>query len=278
MNRLSQDLLTIATLIQSLQESDSFNAQQTLFINHIQKTVHQLQNQIHAMPDDEFALQQLIPILGEDFLKTQLPIFGYAKMLLEMPEQFAGAEINDPHQRQTLQSIFDTGQKLYQESLALQEQAQANRARWHNDPPQVFDLSQLVRRYMDLYRFWLHDRPSIKLINALPDALPFVFASQYHVSELIRHIIVLMGHDFIEYGWIELSAFPHPQSRELHTRIFCTGIQMDESEYNRLFRKDNRYLYLQRLESMGGRLWTEREEGRGAAVLFSLPLSDKNRV
>ncbi|QPC82309.1 hypothetical protein G4Y79_21915 [Phototrophicus methaneseepsis] len=254
-----------------LMHAEPLDAQQRTFIEHIARTSAQLETLVAGLPPTEAAWQQVIPVLGETFSKPQAALFGYARMLLEHPAQFGSAPPTEWQQAQ-LETIYQHGIALAQTTETLKQNAFAARQARRQQPAAAFDLVSLLWQQAPLYQFWLKPYP-VRLHFGLDAMLPPAYGRPYHVDELIRHTLVTMASELVEYGDLRLGVEADMIQKHVSVSIFCTGIQLTSQEIATLYQKQGRHLYEKHLQEDGGSLDYQREAGHGASVIVHLQVA-----
>jgi hypothetical protein len=268
-NKPAARLAAILSHLEPLLTDTSLTPQQQTFIQHMHRTAHTLHDTARQIPATAVALRQILPVLGDSFLQPQQALVGYAKMLIDHPESFDGAALS-ASQRQALMRIHDESVSLYRLTERLRDEAFSERAEQRSAPPLDFDLNMLIWQHVPVYRYWLREE-AVTVTVDFPAGLPPVHGQPYHIAELVRHLVITMGRDLIEYGNIDLSALHLPEKERVRLRIFCTGVQLLPDELETLFQKNGRHIYRQRIEQQQITLDILREPGVGAAIHLGLP-------
>ena len=261
----SELLGQIEEAVERVLQYGGLNPQQLTFVQHIQKVSHELSTVIAPVPQTEYALRRILPGFGDSFLQQQVALFGYARLLLEKPDAFDNAVLSD-YQQDELSYIYKHGQSLYQLTEQIISSANAERRKQHGASPIQIALDTLLSDEKPVLRYYLRDAP-VKLSFELEPVT--VHASAYHLLALIQHIVTTLAGELIEYGQIKISTETIPQQTSIS--IFCTGIQLDSTEIDILFKKNGRYLYRRRFQKEGGTIHFLREAGRGATIQLIFP-------
>lgn len=260
----SELLQVIEESVDHVLQDGRLNPQQLTFVHHIQKMAEELSTAVSPIPQTDYALRRIIPSFGDSFLQQQVALFGYARLLLEKPESFGGAVLSE-YQEDQVKRIYQHGQTLYQITEQIIVSAKLERPEQHAIPSEKIDLATFFAREAPILHYFLRD-VAVKLsINVEPCT---IHASDYHLSALIQHIVTTLALELIEYGHIKISKQPGQQESLIN--IFCTGIQLDATEIDILFKKNGRYLYTQRLQQDGATVRFLRESGRGATIQLAL--------
>lgn len=263
----SELLQAIEASLDLVLQDGGLNPQQLTFVNHIQKTATELSTAIAPIPQTDYALRRIIPGFGDSFLQQQVALFGYARLLLESPESFDDVILSD-YQQDEMQAIYQHGQTLYELTDQIVASAKLERPQQHARSSERMDLVQFFERETPVLHYFLRNVPVKLSITAESST---VFASDYHLSALIQHIVTTLALELIEYGHIKISTGEGHQESLIN--IFCTGIQLDATEIDILFKKNGRYHYTQRLQQDGGTVRFLRERGRGATIQLVLARS-----
>lgn len=251
-----------------LQAADALNEQQRTFVQHIANSSQTLLKQIDGLPPTEAAYVQVIPALGDAFRNPQTSLVGYAQMLLEHPQQFGSETVSESQQAQ-LQTIYTHAVQLYQATEAITQAAFEQRQALRQQPAAAFDLVTMLYQQGPLYHYWLRTYP-VRLNLGLDVMLPPAWGRPYHLDGLLRHVLVTMASELVEYGEIQLNAVDGRQADKVTVAIFCTGTQLRNADLAVLFKDKGRQLYLKHLQDDGGQITIERQPGRGASLLVHL--------
>jgi len=265
----AQFLHIIWQTITSVRASGGFQPQQQTFVDHIHRTTDHLKQALDPIPDSDIALRRIIPTFGDSLLQKEIALFGYARLLLDSPASFDGASLTAT-QASAMQTIFDVGQALYQQTEKIRQEAATERRQQHRAAPQAINLSQFLEMQHPILAYWLRDEPLQLSLMMAPT--PDVMAASYHLAAFIEHIIRTLSQELLEYGHIKVSTVYDGSYGAIH--IFATGITLDASEQEVLFKKEGRSLYLQRFLADGGAFAFSHDRGRGATIILRLPLAD----
>lgn len=169
----------------------------------------------------------------------------------------------------------------------------------------VLDLAKIKRnelsleiKQVDLYSsaFVVHEvftymlKKDIKIVNSLSRDIPFVFADENRLRQILFNII----DNAIKYtneGTIEI--FAEQRDQTVVVSIKDTGIGIENEKIDKIFnayeqselaRKENKGVGLglsitkQLVEMQGGHIWVESDLGQGSTFSFSLPVVEGNIV
>lgn len=264
---IQRELGTIHSAIQTLLGDSHFNSQQLLFINHMDKTASNLLKMLDSLPATESTMMQVLPVLGDNFLQAIVALYGYSRLLLEHPASFDGATIPE-NLRPALETIYASGISLSRHAEVLIEKSTAYRLQARQQAPYPLNLIELIQENLPVYRYWIREKAVQVTVNFEQEKL-IVLANAYHLNELIKHIIVTVATELIEYGLISLSA---QASDKIDLVITCTGIQLDDEAMHSLFQKEGRKIYLKQIQRMKGTIHTSIERGRSSSIIVSLPI------
>lgn len=226
----------------------SLSPQQATFVQHIARTAQHLQAQLAVVPATEYALQTLLPILGEDFSKPLFALFGYAKLLTDSPQSFDHAPLS-ADQRQRLVAIFEQGRSLAQWVEQLPDSLIQQRLHQRRAPASPHNLNDLLVEMLSVCRYLLRERP-IRLSLSLPEALVWAQVNAYHVRELVRHVCLTTSLELIEQGELRLSLQSTPEQAQLS--LNADQLVWDNDALIRLFMRNGRDTYTAYLTRYGG--------------------------
>ena len=267
MNPTAQALARAHRAALLLPEAGPASESQQTFMQHLIRSAAQLLKQCEEIPDTQAALFEILPTLGEAFTQQQVALYGYARLMLEQPQAFEGAPLNDA-QCEHLHTISSASQEAIRLTDEIMQAAQQWRQRARSAAPARFALGPLLEERLPIWRYWLRERPVI-LSSTVADELPLVFGSAYHLAEMLRHVVLTMGREWIEYGQIQISA--SAQARIVALGIFCTGAQGSQDEMARLFGQPGQQLYLAQMRRVKIGLRLEKEPGKGVTILLEIP-------
>lgn len=264
MNPLATSLLTIEQLSDRLltEFDGQFNAEQEVFIKHIRHTAGRYRQLVEPIPSDEWVLQRVIPILSDGFVQAQTAVINYAQLLVQHPEQFHADSVPIPAQK-LLAQIVIIGINIRQTVTQIEAQSVRLRAEQRRADLKPVDLKAMIDRELPLYRYWLEGR-AVQINAGILPGLPQVVTHDYHLSEWLQHVIRVLGHELIEYGRMSLTA--SRDSSGVNLSVFCTGVQLNTAEYELLFKKEGRYIYLDQLRHINAELSIIKRSGIGSIL------------
>jgi hypothetical protein len=266
MNDLTAALNSLQAPAQALAAA-SLSAAQQPFAKHIVNMLGSLQGMVDGLPDGEAALSAALPLLGGKFQQGLVALYGYARLLLERPESFEGQAL-DESARPHAQLIYEAGQALATRCERLSHEVQAARSAARSQSPAPFDLAQHLAEQIPLYRFFLKSH-AVQVRYTPTEAPHIVYARQYHVSELLRHIVVTLGTEIVEYGTMTLHLENEPSCIAAH--ITCSGAQLNPEQLTTLFTKNGRHTYREQLDADEGYLTFLRQTGVSGTIVVHLP-------
>lgn len=244
-----QWLQEILTATEALLSDGALNHQQITFVENIYKCAEILQNNhpemLYNIPIKYIPLE-----FGYESRSVLTPIKGYSNMLLEYPEQFGGEELNT-NQKQSLTLIQDNIGKFSDWKQLIIETAEITRLQMHNAPSQKTNLNQLLTDHIPLYQYLLREY-HVELAVEYSQNLPLVMANPYHLSHLIKHIILTIATELIEKGEIHL--FLRNETNSVVISIFSPMLQLTTEALDALFQKQGCNIYRQRLKEQGGHI------------------------
>ena len=254
-------LSEIQRAIENVLDDGQLNPQQQTFVNHIQKISNELFSVITPIPETEYALQRIIPSFGDSFLQQQAALFGYAKLLLEHPQSFEDGILSE-YQQDQMQLIYKHGQRLYDLTEQIYKTALAERRKQHNAQVITTDIATVLIDEEPILRYFLRKYPVELSIHAEPLPAKTV---PYHLIAFVQHIVMTICEELMEQGEIKISTIQNTIS------IFCTGISLNTTEQDILFKKNGRYAYPKRFVKDGGTIHLLNNERKGATIHLVLP-------
>jgi len=246
MRNISDDLNNINEHIQQCSDTN-LSAQQKIFVNHIQRTTHNLLITFQHLPHSRDAHYHILPTFGDDLIQQVISIYGYAKLLLESPESFDGRIISDA-QRPILEFIYDTGRDLqtYIENVIQQAHQYRRKARQH--PVQSIDLITTLQNNLPIYTFWASQyKTDIRLEVDTQTAT--IQAQPYHFSALIEHIFTTVARDLVTQS-TAITLYIKTNQTQVQLWIDVDHISFTDDHLRTLFQKDGRHIYLNQLQAM----------------------------
>ncbi len=266
MNDLTTALNALAVPAQALAAAPLSEAQQP-FAKHILNLLGSLQAMADGLPEGDDALTAVLPVWGNKFQQGLVALYSYARLLLERPDSFNGQSLHEsvrPH----AQLLYEAGQALATRCDTLMQQSQEVRSAARTQSPAPFDLAQHLADQLLLYRYFLKDR-SVQVRYTPATGPRIIYARQYHVSELLRHIVVTLGTEIVEYGTVTLHLEDEPSCIAVY--VTCTGVQLSPAELTTLFSKNGRHTYREQLDADEGYLTFLRQTGVSGTIVVHLP-------
>lgn len=181
-------LSTIAHKLDTLAHTDAWTAQQEPFLAHMRKTCAYLMTQTADLPSEETQLYALTAVFDEAFFKQLSVVYGYAKLLLESPQSFEGAQVS-PAQRALLQDVFGYGMALAKWLSELPAAAQAWRQQARVKPAATHDLAQVLARQLPLLGYVAR---GCALHPKLEEGARAVFRP-YHLEAFVLYVVRAMA-------------------------------------------------------------------------------------
>jgi len=255
---MSQASLTLASLphdilnhleqyITAILEMSNWSSQQQPFITHIKNTYNQLNDLIAPCPKNAHALADIIPKLGDQYLQPQVALFGYAKMLRDMPDAFQSAPLNDM-QNTYLKEIETVGQLLHEQTQQFINGSMKRRISARKEASISLHIENLIEEQVLIYQYWLRDKPIKLSLTPYIQTTPQVTIQRYHFRAFLDHMVYTLAQELIEFGQIRISI--HSNSDKITIGIFCSGVQFTEAEKITLFEHQGRAIYWQYLQSI----------------------------
>ncbi len=248
MYNINTALHHIITQVQHIDVTE-LEAQQSLFIRHIENTANTLHNQLNNLPNTQLAHINILPPMSQHLIQSIVAVYGYAKLLLDSPESFKGATIS-AHQRTYLEEIYTTGRELHHYLDPLEQQAFNYRQEARMQHLQAINLEQLIETHIDIYSFWMR-QSNVTVSTFFENDSVMIQAKPYHLSELVQHVLVTIGREiFTDSGQIEL--YIKSTIQQVQLWIDCKELVLNDSDLQTLFQKDGRHIYLKQLSDMKG--------------------------
>lgn len=224
---------------------------------------------------DEFLLQT-----SHEF---QTPLHGIINLSQSMLETGTGS-LNTDHM-QSLSMIRDTSRRLsgLVHDILDMEKIKRNELSVH---PAPVDLQVTVSLVFELFRHAISGK-RIRLVNAVPDHLPFVYADENRLKQII-HNLVGNAAKFTQAGAITISA--QVMDKQVKIMVEDTGAGIPPSKWDTVFQpfeqahSPREYggtglgLSISRrlLHLMNGAIYVDWSElDRGTRVAFTLPVADE---
>lgn len=171
-----------------------FAPSQQPFISHIGEITKHLSTLFQDIPRGQLAYFYVLPTLGEELQRRVVALYGYAQLLTGYTELFDNASLTD-QDKETLSTIYSEGVELALSIGECHQRAAQWRITQRKQEPQSFELGQLLRDYIDIYRYFLGDTGIG--ISVVYEPCTEVIARPYHVSELIMHIIGVLCREML---------------------------------------------------------------------------------
>jgi signal transduction histidine kinase len=261
--QLAEAVEEIIKAVEAVLAEGGLNPQQLTFVQTIYENGKHIYPHYAALPSLESALRHILPTVSNELRSPLTAIQGYALMLADHPEQFAGAL--SPKQQESMRFVSRQAQALSNWYQNILDSAQQEIRTEYKAEPHLCFLSDILHHSHAVLNFYIQwNKKPVQLVFSFPEHLPPLIATAYHLSHLIVHIVQVMAFELIEYGKITVSA--EQDGTLVNLRIFCTGIGSSSTEIESLFVKNGRHIYRQRFEQQGGRIEFSREAGIGAAV------------
>lgn len=168
--------------VQHLLADETLLDQQRVFVQHVQNIAHPMQAPFGAVTTSAYPWLR-IPL--RDACATPMQtIVGYAKLLLERPDQFGAATISATQQAHFRQ-IHEAAVETYRWLHALD--GFAYHREWRAAAAQVFPLDSVLAPLLIVLRYHLRDR--ITLQQTTHGADHRMNAAPYHTAQVIQHLI-----------------------------------------------------------------------------------------
>ncbi len=262
---IADALMSLHTQAQTLTHG-TLNAPQQAFTQHIANLYQRLAQQLAEAPGSQAAALAVIPALGDPFYQQLTAAYGYARLLLESPASFQGAALPD-ELVPAATHLYEQGMALAQRWDALRAQAAQARVTARRQPAQSFDAAALIQEMQPIYQFLLAKRP-VRVIGDAPPTAP-VYARQYHIAELLNHLVLTTASELMEYGTIRLALRDEPRCVAL--AVECSGLGLTPDEMAVLFEKNGRHVYREQLDVDEGYMTFHREPGVRGTLLVHIP-------
>lgn len=240
-----------------------------------------------TIEDQAAKLQQADRQKDEFLLHTshefQTPLHGIINLSQSMLETAAG-ELSTGHV-QNLSLIRDTSRRLstlVHDILDL-EKIKRNELNVHLT---AVDVRVTVSLVFDLFRYLITGK-KIRLVNAVPDGLPFVYADENRLKQII-HNLVSNAAKFTQEGTITISA--QVMGDQVEIRVEDTGVGIERSKWEAVFQPFEQahspeeyggtglglFISKRLLHLMNGTIYVDwSEEDRGTCIAFSLPIAQE---
>ncbi len=178
----------LVRLLDTLSVTDTWTTQQQPFLAHIRKTCAHLAAQTADLPNEETQLYALVAVFDEAFFKQLSVVYGYAKLLLESPQAFGGAQVS-PAQRALLQDVFGYSMALAKWLSELPNAAQTWRQQARAKPAAAHDLAVLLAEQLPLLRYVARGcqlRPTF-------EAGAWATCRPYHLEAFVLYVVRAMA-------------------------------------------------------------------------------------
>lgn len=255
---------TIREAAAACQTSAYLNSQQRTFVEFIAKSAQQTDELLQAIPQTDYALSQIMPLLADSLQNPLTVLAGYAKMLLEHPASFGGADLATDDAQQ-MRLIYEQS-VIFKEALeAWTASAQAERQAQHKLPMGNYDLNMIIWQHVPVYRYWIREK-AVKLMVNFQQGIPPIKANPYHLNALVQHLIRTLARDLMPYGTIEVNGAYLPASKTVELKISATGIELSPDEMALLFDKQGNDFYWRQAQKQAIRIETSQQVGYGASL------------
>lgn len=244
--------------------------EQSTFVAHLHRLTNELQSIVAPMPQDEYALRRLIPRNGERLLQQTAALFGYARLLVERPDSFAGATLSTG-QTTHMQIVYTHGKTLYDLLETILARAKAERLAQQTAPTDTVNLIPFLEDQRPILRYLIREEPMHVTLTAASQKTICAAIQRYHLAALLEHIVLVTTQDLQAHGHIRITSMLVEEMPML--QLLCTGIAADRATWQTLFSKNGRDAYLRRLRSYGGDIALLPEAGRGARFVIKLASS-----
>ena len=265
-NELARQLSNIQALLQQLLQDKTLTSQQQTFVKHMSQSADQLFALIEPVPAGLLALHEIIPTLPASFNQALPVLYGYARLLLDQPATFDRDALT-PSQHTLLTQIYEHSLTFSQRIEKLKRDAFLSRVQQRQQSREQFNLNALLEQMIPVYRYWLRDA-SVRFTADL-QAIPDVLSHPYHLNAIIRHIVVTIATELLEYGELHLSCSCN-KSRAV-VAIFATGLQGTSVEMDILFRIEGRHVYQQQMAKLGSEMKIDVTPGSGTTFYIYVP-------
>lgn len=234
--------------IDELLQDETLLDQQRVFVQHMRNTAQPLHPLFEAVLHSEYEWLR-IPL--RDACATQVQtIVGYAKLLLERPEQFGATGIAQSHEGH-LRRIHEGAVVAFNWLHALD--GYLYHRQWSSAVPEAFGLDSVVVPLLMVLRYHLRDRAVLE--STIVGAHQRIHANAYHASQVIQHIAFAIVRDLEGVRRIEVTLRQSPQAVLLDFR--ADGAVFDDQALSILFERQGSRHYRQRLAAQNADILPE---------------------
>lgn len=222
----------------------------------------------------------------DDFLvntshELRNPLHSILNMAAAVME--SGGRTDEARNRERLELLIAVGKRMsvLLDDLADLKRFEDNRVRLR---PANLRLSAVASGALDMVRYMTLGKP-IRLENDVPDSLPFVYADEHRLIQILFNLL----HNAIKFtdeGVVRIRAFE--KNGKVRVEVMDTGIGIDERMIDRIFLPYEQgfpesgkaaglglglAIARQLVELHGGALTAKSIPGQGSSFAFSLPLA-----
>jgi uncharacterized protein YkuJ len=236
------DLLTILQNTTAVLEDETTLDQQRVFVRHIQNIAEPMQAPFDAVATSPYPWLR-IPLRDACATPVQT-VVGYAKMLLERPEQFGVTSLS-PHHVAHFQSIHATAVEIHGWLHALD--GFENHREWSRAAAQIVGLDGLMEPLLTVLRYHLRDR--VALEAAIFGTDQRIHANPYHVAQIIQHLVFSTTRELDDVRQISAVLRQSPQHVALEFSV-DSGV-FDQEALTILFERQGSRHYRENLMKQG---------------------------
>ena len=263
-------------------ENDLRNSQKLLEEENFRliKTKEEIKYQNERLQKLAKEKDKFFSVISHDLKNPFNSILGFSENLLELVNE------NDyTHEdiKKRANIILKSSQQAYNLLLNLMEWAYTETGRITYEP-EYFDLVELISE-TELLFLNMAKQKSIKIMPYLPSEMQ-VYADKDMVGSVLRNLISNAIKFSNQNGSIQICA--QEAEKELIVSVIDSGIGMPQENTDKIFENEINFstpgtcnergtglgliLCKEFIESHGGRIWVETQEGKGFSVYFSIPL------
>ncbi|MCA9914506.1 MAG: HAMP domain-containing histidine kinase [Anaerolineae bacterium] len=243
------DIAVIPAHVDALLQDPSLTDQQRTFVQHIQKLTQPMLPAMSVTTQNN-AFPWLRVVLRDAAITPLQTIIGYAKLLLERPQQF-GTETISESQQQNLQAIHQQTVTLYNWLHALN--GMELHKQWSNTPATVFSLDTLLAPLSTILAYHLRDR--IRLQTEIYGTGQMIQANTYELTQIVQHIVFTLARERDNIPQLDITLRQNPQAVML---VFSAdGLQLDAELRSILFDRQGASHYRVLLATQRAQLRTE---------------------